>query len=132
VDEAAAVVQKIHGINFPALDPGDWKDMAHALYCVKNGVFRADFDPAIAEQMRQADLSKEGPTLWPQFALFGSAPVMAIRGQTSQLLTDKTLSEMQSALQNLQILQVPGQGHAPILHHRDVYPTLQQFLRLCP
>lgn len=132
MEEAAAELEKIHGINFPALAKNDWVEMAHALYSVRNGVFAVDFDPAIAEQMRNVDLSVEGPTLWPQFALLGLVPAMVIRGQTSLLLTPKTLSEMQSALPDLQSLEVPGQGHAPILHHQDVFPALQLFLKQCP
>jgi len=44
-----------------------------------------------------------------------SVPVLAIRGEHSDLLSPRTLAEMALRHPNLQKLTVSGQGHAPLL-----------------
>ncbi len=68
--------------------------MARAIYTVADGKVVADFDPAIAAQMKSLDLEAPLPDLWPQFEAFQNIPLMVIRGENSKLLTTATLKEM--------------------------------------
>jgi len=128
--QAAAVarLQSIHGHDFPALGPTDWDEMADAIYLEKDGVFIGDYDPAISEALKTLDLSKPGPTLWPQFEALATKPLLVIRGENSLLLTKETLDEMQFRAPGIKTCLSPGQGHAPILHHASVYPAIKSFL----
>ena len=128
MDEAAAVLRAIHGDAFPALRPEDWRDMADAIYREIDGRIVADFDPAIAAQMASADLSLPIPDLWTNFEAFGGAPLMAIRGETSTLLSPETLEEMASRHPGLATVTAGGQGHAPILHLDDLAAQVSDFL----
>ena len=85
--EAADILRATHGAEFPALSGEDWAGMARALYREVDGRLVADFDPAIAEQFRAADLSQPLPDLWAQFALLVEKPVMVVRGEFSRLLS---------------------------------------------
>ena len=122
-------LKKIHGSDFTILESSDWDDMADAIYIEKNGVFVGDFDLAISEALKALDLSKPGPTLWPQFEALASKPLLVIRGENSHLLTQETFSEMQQRAPTIETHLSPGQGHAPILHHDTVYPAIQRFLK---
>ena len=126
--EAAARLKAIHGSDFSALGSADWDDMADAIYTQKDGVFVSDFDPAISDALKALDLSKPGPTLWPQFEALATKPLLVIRGKNSLLLTQETLEEMQKRAPGLKTCLSPGQGHAPILHHASVYPAIESFL----
>lgn len=126
--EAAGVLRAIHGDAFPALRPEDWRDMADAIYREIDGRIVADFDPAIAAQMVGADLSQPIPDLWKNFEAFDRTPLMAIRGETSKLLSAKTLAEMVSRHPGLVTVTAKGQGHAPILHLDGLAARIGDFL----
>ncbi|MGX5665705.1 alpha/beta fold hydrolase [Rhizobium daejeonense] len=127
-DDAAAILKETHGESFPALAGADWRDMAHAIYREIDGILIADFDPAIAELFRVADLREPIPDLWAQFDLFRALPLMTIRGENSRLLSKKTTEIMAERHPGMQQLTALGQGHAPILHLGDVPAEIQRFL----
>ncbi len=128
MDEAAGMLRAIHGDAFPALHPEDWRDMADAIYREIDGRIVADFDPAIASQMASTDLSQPVPDLWTNFEAFGHTPLMAIRGETSKLLSPETLDEMASRHPEMVSVTAKGQGHAPILHVDGLATLIGEFL----
>lgn len=128
VSEATTILREIHGPAFPALGEEDWRDMADAIYRERNGRIAADFDPAIAEQLKALDLSQPVPDLWPLFETLKQVPLMTIRGATSQLLSAETLDEMMQRAPDMEALTIPGQGHAPILHVGDIPTRIAGFL----
>ncbi|PTM98715.1 alpha/beta fold hydrolase [Mycoplana dimorpha] len=128
-DEAAGILRKTHGAAFPALTDADWQDMARAIYAERDGRIVADFDPAIAAQLRTLDLSRPLPDLWPQFDAFRAMPLMAIRGEHSRLLSAETFAAMATRQPHLRGYTARGQGHAPLLHKPDVFTALLDFLR---
>ena len=56
-------------------------------------------------------------------------PLLAIRGANSQLLSAETVEEMKKRHPRMRAVTASGQGHAPLLHHRDVFPEIAAFLR---
>lgn len=126
--EAAEILQATHGAEFPALGAEDWAGMARALYREIEGKLVADFDPAIAEQFRAADLAQGLPDLWPQFALFEEKPVMVVRGTFSRLLSRETVEDMQRRHPGLVAVEARGQGHAPMMHLDGLAEKIGAFL----
>ncbi|HCL64115.1 MAG TPA: alpha/beta hydrolase [Rhizobium sp.] len=127
-DDAAALLMQIHGASFTALEDQDWRDMAHAIYRERDGKILADFDPAIAEQIRAVDLSVPAPDLWEQFDGFSAIALMTIRGENSALLSEGTLNEMGMRHPGMHALTASGQGHAPILHSGEIPAAIHAFL----
>lgn len=128
-EAAADGLAALHGAAFPALTRIDWLDMAHALYTEQSGMLVADYDPALNEQLAAIDFSKPLPTLWPQFESLAEKPVLVIRGDHSTLFSTRTLQAMAENRSTVVTLTAQGQGHAPLLHHHDVFPLLFAFLR---
>lgn len=126
--EAAEILQATHGAEFPALGAEDWAGMARALHREIEGKLVADFDPAIAEQFRTADLAQGLPDLWPQFALLVDKRVMVVRGAFSRLLSRKTVEDMQRRHPGLAAVEAGGQGHAPMLHLDGLAEKIGAFL----
>jgi pimeloyl-ACP methyl ester carboxylesterase len=125
---AAEILRATHGAEFPALDDEDWAGMARALYRETDGGLAADFDTAIAEQFRAADLSQPLPNLWAQFALFKNVPVMVVRGEHSRLLSRDTVAEMAQRHLECMVVEADGQGHAPVLHKGGLAEKIAAFL----
>jgi pimeloyl-ACP methyl ester carboxylesterase len=127
--EAAEILRATHGAEFPALGGEDWADMAQALYREVDGQVVADFDPDIAEQFRNADLSQGLPDLWPQFAALAEKPMMVVRGEHSRLLSRDTVEEMGRRHPGLVAIEAGGQGHAPLLHLSGLAEEIGGFLQ---
>lgn len=126
--DAVSALRQIHGADFPALSHDDWEEMADAIYTEREGRIVPDFDPALTAQLDAVDPDQPLPTLWPQFSLLCAMPMLAVRGENSRILSADTLRKMADIHPALCTLVVSGQGHAPILNHRDVLPVLRDFL----
>lgn len=126
--EAAEILRATHGPEFPALSGEDWEGMARALYREVEGRLVADFDPAIAEQFRAADLSQPLPDLWAQFDLLVEKSVIVVRGEFSRLFSRETVAEMARRHEQCVGIEAKGQGHAPLLHLGGLAAEIGAFL----
>lgn len=127
-EQAADALAALHGKTFTSLARADWVDMAHALYADRDGSLVADYDPALNDQLQAIDFSKPLPTLWSQFEILAEKPMLVIRGEHSKLFSAETLQAMEENRAKVTTRTAPGQGHAPFLHHEDVFPSLSAFL----
>lgn len=126
--EAVAMLKRRHSGHFPTLGEQDWEEMAAAIYREVDGRLAADADPAIAKQLISIDFSKPLPTLWRHFEAFGERPLMVIRGENSELLTEAAVAEMATRHTGLSVVVAPGQGHPPLLHSEPALGCVRQFL----
>jgi pimeloyl-ACP methyl ester carboxylesterase len=74
------------------------------------------------------DFSKPLPTLWRHFEAFGERPLMVIRGENSELLTEVAVAEMARRHPALNVVVAPGQGHPPLLHCEPTLGYVRQFV----
>ena len=111
---------------FPALRPEVWAEAARAWFNEANGLPAPGWDPNIAKAISPMD--GPVPELWPQFAALARVPVLAIRGQNSDVLTAGTLEAMRARHPRLEALTVPGQGHAPFLGDAQTTAAIAAFL----
>jgi pimeloyl-ACP methyl ester carboxylesterase len=114
-DEAAAMFKQVSGAQFPALSDADWHAYARLTLEEKEDGLVARYDPALARALDAYDPSKPMPDLWGQYEALKPFPLLAIRGETSDLLSPAVFQEMQTRHPRAQALTVPGQGHAPLL-----------------
>jgi pimeloyl-ACP methyl ester carboxylesterase len=126
--EAVDILKENHGAAFPALGLPDWEGMAHAIYREQNGVPVADYDPAIAEQLKTIDFINPLPDLWSQFESLRSTPLLVIKGETSNLLSRETMDEMAKRHPGMVQTLAQGQGHAPLLHLGDIPTVIRTFI----
>jgi pimeloyl-ACP methyl ester carboxylesterase len=127
-DQAVDILKQAHGKAFPALEARDWREMAEAIYVERKGKIVSDFDQAIVKQLNAIDFNTQLPTLWPQFDALAHVPVMTIRGENSQLLSQATVTEMEKRHPGMETLVVAGQGHAPLPHSAGISAAIAQFL----
>jgi pimeloyl-ACP methyl ester carboxylesterase len=125
-EEATELVAEMNRRQFTSVAPEQWEEFARAVFNDDNGLPAPAYDPALAKAISVMD----GPTpeLWPQFAALAAVPVLAIRGENSDILSQKTVAEMRARHPRLEAVTVRGQGHAPLLKDAASITTIAHFL----
>jgi pimeloyl-ACP methyl ester carboxylesterase len=126
--EGAALVRDIWGGQFPAFTDADWLAMARGTWREADGALTLNYDPNLAKTLEAVDLEKPLPQFWPLFEGLKHVPVLALRGQHSDLFSADTLAAMARMHPNFEAVTVPGQGHAPSLAGGDVIGTIKRFV----
>lgn len=129
--QGAAALRRLFADQFPDWTDEDWRDMAHRAWRLENGQLLPTYDQAIAEALRAFDLSKPLPELWPQFDALAGVPLMVVRGGLSDLLSARTVAAMQARRPDIEVIEVPRQGHAPDLAGADVIARIAAFVDRC-
>jgi pimeloyl-ACP methyl ester carboxylesterase len=125
-EEAAALVAEMNRRQFPAVTAQQWAEFARQVFNDDNGLPAPSYDPNLSKaiSLATADL----PDLWPQFTALSHAPTLVLRGENSDILSAKTLSEMQLRHPRLDAVTVKGQGHAPLLKDAPTIAAVSRFL----
>jgi len=129
--EGAAVVRGLFGSQFPKLTEKDWIAAAHRTWREQNGKLVLTYDPALANTLAAFDANMPMPNLWPQFDSLAAIPMLVIRGALSDLLSAETVAEMRARRKQLDVLEVPDQGHAPLLIEPEVIADIAAFINKC-
>ena len=128
LDEAIRVLKIGTGLHFDGLDPDAWRVFATTTFGTDESDLRLRYDPALARTLDAFDLDQQLPTLWDAFDALEGAPVLAIRGANSDLLSDETLQTMARRWDGCKTIVVPGQGHAPLLADTPTLSSIEDFL----
>ena len=124
--EATELVREMNQRHFTAVPAEQWADCAHAWFNDDNGLPAPGYDRNIAKAVSLMDGPM--PALWAQFGALAHVPVLAIRGENSDLLSEKTLGEMRARHPRLTAITVRGQGHAPLLKDAPTIGAVTEFL----
>jgi pimeloyl-ACP methyl ester carboxylesterase len=126
--EAATLVADVGRAQFPDVTPQQWEEAARAWYNDDQGRPSPGYDPAIARSVSGSVTANGIPELWHQFTGLGRVPVLALRGELSDILSRTTFEEMQRRHPNCAGLVVPRQGHAPLLKDRPTIDAIARFI----
>ena len=115
LDDAADILRHLFAAQFPKLGPDDWTAFARRTFKDQDGSFKPRYDPKLAEVLKGVDMARSMPPLWKEFDALASVPVMVVRGANSDVLAAETVAAMRARRPDLVSLEVPDQGHAPLL-----------------
>ncbi len=118
--EGAEILKRLSDQQFPALGDAEWELMARRTWTDRDGPLRPDYDTNLMKVLEELDLEAPLPVLWPYFDALQGVPILAIRGDNSDLLAEKTLQEMAERHPDCETHVVPGQGHAPLLGSKEM------------
>src|SRR5690606_63900 len=108
----------------------DWMRMARRRFVEQpGGVPKADYDFAISKPFAS---SAAQTNLWPIFDRLKSLPALAIRGETSDILSPAVFARMKQAVPTLKQVTVPNRGHAPYLDEPAAVWSIDGFLNELP
>ena len=130
-DQAVALARSTAEERFPALSDEDWRAFAEAFFAETRTGLAPQFDQRLVRTIDDVDFTEKIPPLWPQFMSLARVPVLAIRGELSDILSERTLKEMSQRHPRYESLIVPGQGHAPLLRDKATLERISGFARRC-
>ena len=129
--DAAAILRRLFADQFPRLGDADWAAFARRAFKQENQRLVPTYDVRIAETLANLDLEQPPPALWEQFDALAGVPVMVVRGANSDLLSEATVAAMRARRSDLDLLEVPDQGHAPLLAEPETIARISAFIAHC-
>jgi len=130
-EHAGEILRRLFAVQFTALTDEDWTAFARRTFEERGGRLVPSYDPALAQTLATFDIDQPLAPLWPQFDALAGVPVMVVRGENSDLLSPETVAAMREHHPDLQVLEVPAQGHAPFLMEDDVISCIARFVAAC-
>lgn len=125
---AARTLADAQGQIYPGYDLERWLSYAKRLYrLTPGGRVVLDYDMKIAEPFRVTG-GATGFDMWPAFESLAGRPVLLVRGGLSDLITPGTAAEMARRVPTLEIVTVPGVGHAPVLDEPEATAAIDALL----
>jgi pimeloyl-ACP methyl ester carboxylesterase len=124
---AVAQVRLAYGAALPGLSDARWERLTRACYRADAlGVPQPDADPLISEPLK--DVSKAAPDLWSLWSAIKRVPMLAIRGELSDILSAATVARMQREKPDLHTVTALNRGHAPLLDEPECVRAIDEFL----
>jgi len=107
-----------------------WEDLTRHVFVRQGDVWVKHYDLRIAEPMQSTNMDalRGGEALlWAAYTSLAQ-PVLIVRGQQSDLLSEATAQQMLARNPLAQLFEVAGVGHAPSLVHADQIARVADFL----
>ena len=103
-----------------------WLEFARGTYREgADGALHFDWDIALARPLAAGG---PAPDLWPLYRALRRVPVLALRGEASDILSPLTFERMAQEKPDLVRVTVPGVGHAPSLDEAGARKAIDEFL----
>jgi pimeloyl-ACP methyl ester carboxylesterase len=129
--EAADVLRRLFGAQFPKLTDDEWVAFARRTFKDAKGRIVADYDGKLAKVLDGVNVEKPLPALWKEFDAMARVPLMVIRGGNSDLLSAATVAAMAARHPAMKAIEVPDQGHAPLLSEPALIARIAAFAQSC-
>jgi pimeloyl-ACP methyl ester carboxylesterase len=131
LEDGAEILRRLFSGQFPKLTHEDWLAAARRTFKEEKGAMVPTYDVRLAETLAGADFEQRLPALWKEFDALAKLPVMVIRGANSDLLSPATVVAMRARRSEMETIEVPDQGHAPLLAEADVIARIAAFVARC-
>lgn len=129
LDAVAAALRASFGAAFPDRDAAGWRRFAGQLTTRdETGALRFDYDPRIAVPFGQPEAAL--PDLWPAIDVLATLPLLVIRGELSDILSEATLAAMVKRAPGCEVLRLARVGHVPTLDEPEARAAIARLLAL--
>jgi pimeloyl-ACP methyl ester carboxylesterase len=129
--DGAEILRGHFGGQFPKLAHAQWLTAATRAFKQEGARWVPTYDVALAKNIAAWSPDAPIPDMWAQFEALKEKPVMVIRGMNSDLLSPATVNEMRSRHSGLESIEVPDQGHPPLLIEPEIVARIAEFARRC-
>jgi pimeloyl-ACP methyl ester carboxylesterase len=129
--QAAEILHRLFGKQFPRLSEEQWLAFARRTFRESGGRIAPDYDPRLSLILQQGDPDKPLVPMWKEFDALARTPLLVIRGANSDLLSAGTVKAMRARRTAMDELEVPDQGHPPLLTDRPTISRIAEFVASC-
>jgi pimeloyl-ACP methyl ester carboxylesterase len=126
-NEAAARIRARSADVHPAYGEAEWLRFARRICRETERGIELDYDMAIAEPFHAGNTG-EVPDAWPYYRALAGRPVLVLRGETSDLLAQSVAERMVTEIPDVEVVTVPGVGHAPDLDEPQSVAAIDRLL----
>lgn len=126
-EEAAGALSHSLAAVYPDFTPERWRGLARTLYREENGRPALNYDPRLRDAVAAAmETTPADP--WALFDALAGVPLLAIRGELSNILSAGTFEEMARRRPDMARVTVPHRGHPPLLDEPEARDAIDAFL----
>ncbi len=129
-EEGAYILRRLMGTQFPKLTDEQWLGIAQRTWRMANGVCCETYDARLALTLAGFDIERPMPPMWNAFDSLAHIPIMVIRGANSDILAAETVAAMRARRPDLEAIEVPDQGHVPLLYG-ELVTQIALFVQRC-
>jgi len=130
-NEGADILRQVFHTQFPNLTAEQWLATAQRGWRMQDGALKPTYDVRIARPLAAIDIEQPLPPLWNEFDSLIRVPLLVIRGEHSDILSAATLAAMAVRHPGMETIEVPGQGHVPLLEGHDMIGRIIAFVARC-
>jgi pimeloyl-ACP methyl ester carboxylesterase len=130
-EDAAHILRQLFGSQFPRLRDEDWVAFARRVFKESRGRIVPDYDVKLAAALKGLDAGQPLPPMWREFDSLARVPMMVIRGGHSDILSAATVDAMRARREQLELVEVPDEGHAPLLADAETIARIAAFVARC-
>ncbi len=129
--EGAEILRGLFGSQFPKLGDEAWHEAAKRTWKTVDGRLVPTYDVRIALPLADVDVAHPLPVMWTEFDALAQVPVLVIRGKNSDLLSAETVAQMKVHDPDMELIEVPDEGHVPLLAGAALLGQIAAFVERC-
>jgi pimeloyl-ACP methyl ester carboxylesterase len=126
--DAAARAKETNDVAFPDYTDDDWMAFARRTYHERDGIPVSSYDPGISSAFDPGGPVVAPPDMWGIWETLKEIPVLGVRGELSDLLSEATFGRMLETHPGMRAVTVANRGHAPMLDEPEVVSAIDAFL----
>jgi pimeloyl-ACP methyl ester carboxylesterase len=130
-EEGAEILRRLFGQQFSALKDEDWLAYSHRSFKADQRRLVPNYDVSLAKTLEGIDFNRPLPPLWAEFEALRRVPLMVLRGENSDILSEATVAAMRARREAMETVLVHAQGHAPLLTGADLIRRIVAFVASC-
>jgi pimeloyl-ACP methyl ester carboxylesterase len=128
-DDAERGLRELFGSVFPKLDAAGWKAWTRRAFREKpGGGLERTYDARLSKTLESFNTETPLPEIWELFDKFADLPLMLVHGGLSDLLSPRIIQAMLARHPDMDVVEVPDEGHAPLLADK---PTMDRIVAFC-
>jgi pimeloyl-ACP methyl ester carboxylesterase len=130
-NDAVAGIKALFARDFPNLTDADWMAWARRAYHDRDGALARTHDAALSAAFAGIDPANPPPPMWKLFDKMADKPLMLVHGGRSDLLSNQGVADMVTRRPDIDLVEVPDEGHAPLLADPPTMARIAAFCARC-